>query len=745
MENKEQELNEPVISKEIIDERKKEKLFRHLEKNGGIISKEPLVIDTTKLQSIISSPSKENKIGVVIDKHNYNISMSDGIRLLAGTKCLTSDEIKSKAHESHSLKPYPIFNFPSNKSDLANGIESEPGHINQWDMPKNIAWPTKIVLEDGTETNFYEIYLSKKLHELNVSRDKSGELNFIDPDTNEKKKFSATQFFKHKGKSFEGEVDLKDGNKPRKVTFGSPLFAEKFLPNLLSQGVITNNDFYIQKNGDANDYYALNKRQLSGKSASYINIEGVRYYLGKEKIIGTNKKIDPTMNIVQLDQKKFGVVEEIPGRSNRLLYTFDTLNEAERSAGREQTRKKLELNGGSYTDSDVSANFTLGKNEMEKRVKEYNITEIFPQKNGEDSKAYAERIAHLGDVNYVLNNFRNFFIEAKIGVHNLPWDEQLQIANAVLEEKDSSRLISFASKYKLPGLRTFLSLETGGKDMGKKILTLSEKIPRGSVEILFKKYGDILNEVNNITDYLENSLDKIKSPEILSQIKEQLLIKGKNLIENFADNANKCSDFECVEIGQIIEKKLLDIKSSTILLASIVKTLVENNEFNLDEFKDIEISYDRSKLSSKNISDIYMMVEENTKQYPEKLREYWRGTAINGLQNPAPDEMLIYVKNKEDILSFMRVTPQPDGSFYGGSFNMNPLLQGSRIGTEFMKKVINQFTETGDFNAEVWSENPMLKNYIEKFGFEENGEIENYHDTGTTIKKITRRKQVNQN
>ena len=76
---------------------------------------------------------------------------------------------------------------------------------------------------------------------------------------------------------------------------------------------------------------------------------------------------------------------------------------------------------------------------------------------------------------------------------------------------------------------------------------------------------------------------------------------------------------------------------------------------------------------------------------------------------------------------------------------MNPLLQGSRIGTEFMKKVINQFTETGDFNAEVWSENPMLKNYIEKFGFEENGEIENYHDTGTTIKKITRRKQVNQN
>ncbi len=388
----------------------------------------------------------------------------------------------------------------------------------------------------------------------------------------------------------------------------------------------------------------------------------------------------------------------------------------------------------------------MSKNKKDiENIKTFKIMsgDLIISKNSELEKS----LPHIFGLIWSNDSFRKE-IEKNIGIsfseYSLP--EQIQIMSFLTKatKEKASELKSFSNKFGQQGFRTFLSLQQGGIEMGEKILTLGEKIPQESAHLLFKKYSEIVDQVENITDYLSESLGEKVSPELVQSVRDHLLINGKNMLSRYAKEANKCTDTECENLGKEIEEQLSSIKTSVILLSSVVKTLVEKNEFNFDDFKNIEISYDRSKLSSKNISDIYMMVEENTKQYPEKLREYWRSTAIKGLQNPEPNEMLIYVKNKEDILSFMRVTPQPDGSFYGGSFNINPLLQGSRIGTEFMKKVIDQFTETGDFNADVWSDNPMLKNYIEKFNFEENGEDGNYHDTGAKIKKIIRRKQANQ-
>jgi len=137
------------------------------------------------------------------------------------------------------------------------------------------------------------------------------------------------------------------------------------------------------------------------------------------------------------------------------------------------------------------------------------------------------------------------------------------------------------------------------------------------------------------------------------------------------------------------------------------------------------------------IEEISTMHRENTKQYPEGLREYWRGTLRDGLLNENPAQLVVSVKYKGDVIAVMRVIEREDGSWYGASFNVNPTVKGSRIGTELLKKVIDDLAKDKPFVADCYAENPMLDTYINKFGFKISNTIDNYHDTGATVHEIT--------
>lgn len=99
------------------------------------------------------------------------------------------------------------------------------------------------------------------------------------------------------------------------------------------------------------------------------------------------------------------------------------------------------------------------------------------------------------------------------------------------------------------------------------------------------------------------------------------------------------------------------------------------------------------------------------------------------------------VRFKEDIAGFMRVKDIDSTTVYGASFNINPSIKGSRIGTELLKEVIREYSETKDFTADVYEKNPMLDIYTKDFGFEIVGTTENYHNTGTTVLQIVKRKK----
>ncbi len=136
----------------------------------------------------------------------------------------------------------------------------------------------------------------------------------------------------------------------------------------------------------------------------------------------------------------------------------------------------------------------------------------------------------------------------------------------------------------------------------------------------------------------------------------------------------------------------------------------------------------------------------NTEQYPEKLKHKWRQTLKDGLETPDPKQLIVYVSISKDnftphlendVVSAMRVIVQEDGSYYGASFNINPTVQGSKVGSELLKKVLQDLAKDKPFVADCYSKNPMLDTYLNKFGFKITKEIENYENTEELVYQIT--------
>ncbi len=299
------------------------------------------------------------------------------------------------------------------------------------------------------------------------------------------------------------------------------------------------------------------------------------------------------------------------------------------------------------------------------------------------------------------------------------------------------KIIDFAKVFGEQGIKTFLSISSGGQSMGDKILLLGEKLSPESAQSLFGTYGKIVDAASDVADIVRENLGDHATSEIIQNAKEKLLVRGKNLLEEYAEKVLTCQGVTCDDIGRELLEELELAKTSAFAFSEVCKILVDRGEFSFEDFKDIELAYSRSPLPEKMVQEIAVMHRENTKQYPEGLREYWRGTLRDGLEKENPKQMIVSVKYKGDVIAVMRVIQQENGSWYGASFNVNPTVRGSRIGTELLKKVIDELAQDAPFVADCYSENPMLQTYIEKFGFVITDTRENYHDTGATVHEIT--------
>lgn len=553
----------------LVFKKKQEKFFELLEKNKILLNKYPFVFDFSKVKEILEDEDFNGKEGIFLNNKKRVLTYPDCFRFLLNLKGLSMEEyeefLKNKNLDNKELKLHSVFDLPTDKKNLIEGsFENKDIDLEKF-VKKNTLFREEIILEDGTKTNVAEVFISKKLKQLSAHRNEGGDLKIIDPRDEKEKKYTGEIIGELFGKEIKIEIKRENGDNQEEAKryfaeLGGFLFTEKFLNNLYTAGVFKKEDFKVSGNTFINEIYETHKKKINSKAPyiSFSNKEGgARYYIGRGKIVGTSTKIDENIYSIQLDSNLVGILEKNPGKKDKLLYVFESLNENEYREKKREVEKSFSDKGKIPGKEDFTNNVIVKGEEMKERLKEYKITEFLPKKEKETTEDYAERISQLSDLSYVLDSFRNFFTKTGIGVHRLPWNEQLVIADILLEQKRDHELIEFVSKFGLNGLRTFLSVEQGGRQMGDKILELSNSIPEEATKVIFEGYSNILNEAEKLKTRMK-SVKKVEGVDhdlvnkMPAQIHEALLLRTKDILLGANILAQK-KELKGLKVGNVRE------------------------------------------------------------------------------------------------------------------------------------------------------------------------------------------------
>ena len=645
-------------------------------------------------------------------------SRNQAIEALSHIQGYAKADTETKAFKDRTLPPRDMVALPVNLEDMAASYPQRAEKaILQIEQVGRVPWAEPIQLASGETTNQAELTIAKKLlSDLRARRDKKSGLEIFDGKNYVK--FSTGKFNKLTGLN-PSATD--EHNRLKSFYHSGADYVRKFAPNLFKLGILEPQDFKIHGGHPASEIFNVNERKLNPKAPFLTFTTGhnksARYYIGREKIVGTKDRIDPeNTRAVQLDPNTVGIIENIHGK-RILKRTFSLLSDEEVAQKQAEVIRKYGEKGKKYR---LLADLVcVDAGEMKERIRKYNVTDYIPQRTEESPKDYAERVSRLSDVGFATKTFQNFFPEAGIGVHRLSWSEQLILADAMLEEKSKDRLVSFAKQYGVNGVRSFLSVDLDRK-LGKQVLELGEKGDPKIVAEIFKKYAVIVDSVKMIESRCLQTFGKAFSPAEMNKVEENLFRKAKELLEGF--EPSKIDSLEAVNvIGQ-----LEHINEEVLLFASTFKVASEQRPVDFSEIKGVEIEIkDSGVLSAEDKMQMIEVYKGNRAGYePQRLaqtvKEFEEVLKTSGKE-------FNLLKHNGQLLAFIRFDQLPNGNLYAGSLNVRPEARNSQIGMALLRATLDKKAETHNIEALAWSKLPMLKHYTGDFGFQITGELPNYH------------------
>jgi predicted GNAT family acetyltransferase len=634
---------------------------------------------------------------------------------------LTGQYVQEVTDGSGRIGPErPAFSLPTGKEAALRGVFDNDGLIEIEDFATFAPWGKVLTLADGSEFSYAELMVAKKLRELKATRGEDGVLMIFDSARDKYRPFSNTLFYELSGiepKIRESEDNnlLEDEKqqtkKPISMRVNGILFASKFLPNLIKAGVLKPEDFSVSSKFKMAELFRVDDAHFGSKTSGYVYFNsgeagGAKYYLGRNRIVGTDIQITQNAFCRKLDTGLIGVFDKLHGREVLLAY-FPLLSESELREVRE--RYVSEKNPADTSKSVLASRTLVSGNEMEQRVRTYKITDFIPQRIDETAEQYAERVSKFSDVSFVTKTFSNFFREAGLGVHKLPWREQLIIADTILSaDIDRDNLLNFAKKYGLAGLRTFLSMEYD-KKIRDKIIALGDKLPREQAMKIFEKYAEIVDGLSVINTIAPEMKDR---SEIIRQAEDNLLRRGKKVIEDFtlkcADSRGGKPDPNCGDI----EGSLARISAENQVLLSVFKATQKTDPWlTFEKFKDVSFGQEFvGELSEEDTASMKRIYAENYKSTPK----FQQRLLTNFDKIIADKEQPIQItRHKGKLVGFYLYTPRQDGSVELRCFNMDPVYAGGGFGKAMMNQEVERMAHDRIIHATCTAQLPISSEYIE--------------------------------
>jgi hypothetical protein len=712
----------------------KEKVFDILKK-GGVIEQigDDVIVNVKDLKRV---KFWQTQGGYIFRTKEFNIKLTpiNTYKILGDIKVISREEYEEWALSGVKPEAKPLFNIPEDMDDAFNieNIKNKRYHLDVWEMYKNVPWGIiDILTKDGNSIGGRELYLAIKIfRDLQGQRGKDGVLKIFDQNKNTFVKISNPKLI---------EMGVITGVKGiRKILTES-------CHNLLASGIIRFDDFGIITNGDSGEIFRKEFISTNSRNVFKVMINSVNYYIGRKFFIYRDEKIPiKNIKIVVLDKKNGGVVRMYEGREE-LIYTFRLLDDNEIKEKRNKVNKKY---NGRLTENQISARVGVNKRELDLRMKKYSVTEIVPKKDNETPEEYGDRIGNLPDYGYVQKVTKKLSEKIGVGIHNLDWREQLQVATMEYETgvvSNSKDFIKFADRYKLNGLRTFLSLEQGGEEMGEKILQIGEELDQEKAEMVFDKYTQLVNMAREVEKYvIEQFGDDVDIQT--RDIAEKLLVRGKKLLELVADNLNMSE-----EILNNTLQKLNNLKADIELFKATFKNARQNGLTSLEQMKDLQtLTLTGKELQSDEhiIQTMREMYTQNYEKYP-KLQEILVNSIDKKLQDPNIEfhfVRYINTQTNEEVISFLTTKIQEDGSIYFGSFNTNnDVYGGASLGLALAEEVFVKKENEGIEKIEAHSipQEGINNIYINRYHFIADDIVENYENSGVDLFHITRKKENN--
>jgi hypothetical protein len=297
---------------------------------------------------------------------------------------------------------------------------------------------------------------------------------------------------------------------------------------------------------------------------------------------------------------------------------------------------------------------------------------------------------------------------------------QMQFLNFLSKsavDKDNIKLLqSFLSKYQKNGLRSFLSLEKGGQEMGQKILDIGEKYDQETADKIFAKYAQLADYAQDSARYLAKEFnidDEAKAQEIA----EHLLRRGKALLSVCAE--------ENLSSEQVVYK-LNNIKAETDIFKESFKLVKSGGEkFSLENINSIQLKIKagvellREEKTVKQMKEIYL---ENYHNFPEEFKQKIIESLDKKLANPQAKFYTLY--HNGEIVAFNSFTPQEDGTVHFANFNVDPRYNYAKLGEAMMEVSLDKEAQENTIVAEAIEGLPIAETYLNKKGFQKTGEIE---------------------
>ncbi len=346
-------------------------------------------------------------------------------------------------------------------------------------------------------------------------------------------------------------------------------------------------------------------------------------------------------------------------------------------------------------------------------IKSLNISDVSANKNIEESVFNEYIILQVSDIKEIIQkefsfNFSDLHLREQF--YFIKFTKEVTLADADKIKKFVK--VATDKNARINRIKTFLSLEQGGLEMGEKILKIGERFKKdeaGIAQNIFDKYAELVDTVYDIEDYLKEQFGKDNS-ELIQKIQEELLMAGKAILVMFADEEMT---------AEAARQRLTEINIQTSRISTTIRNLSSEDiaNLNLKNIEDVEldiISKPQELLEDKNQELLQQMLSLIESKFPgDNEKEKFKKELLDSTTT-----RIIISKIGKEILSFFTKKRTDDGRYIFDWMTSNDknVVRGLGEAT-----IVSGFNESHREGQEYYTvAKPYVKTFrilIEKLGF----------------------------